>query len=123
MKMQTAVEVDGRNRSSQRDMPSEPPRYRLRLCVAGAISRSTQAIENITATGERHLSSRHNLEVVDAYQQANLIRHEQIVVLPILAKLLALPLQRMIGDLSDEEQVLIGLGLVAEDPGDTNSTR
>jgi circadian clock protein KaiB len=85
--------------------------------------RSNQAIENIKAIGEKHLSGRYDLEVVDAYQQADLIRQEQIVVHPTLIKQLPLPLRRMIGDLSDEEQVLIGLGLVPEDLGDADPAR
>jgi circadian clock protein KaiB len=40
-----------------------------------------------------------------------------------LIKQLPLPLRRMIGDLSDEEQVLIGLGLVPEDLGDADPAR
>jgi circadian clock protein KaiB len=117
MNTPTAVEVDGGNE------PSDQLRYRLRLYITGATSRSTQAIENIKAIGEKHLSGRYDLEVVDAYQQTDLIRQEQIVVLPTLVKLLPLPLRRMIGDLSDEEQVLIGLGLVPEDLGDTDPAR
>ena len=52
--------------------------------------------------------------MIDAYQQAELVRDEQIVVLPTLIKHLPPPAQRMIGDLSDEERVVIGLGLMAE---------
>ena len=74
-----------------------------------------RAIENIKAIGEKRLAGRYDLEVIDAYQQAELARDEQIVVLPTLIKSLPGPLRRMVGDLADEEQVLLGLGLDPEE--------
>jgi circadian clock protein KaiB len=89
-------------------------KYRLRLFISGATSRSSQAIENITAVAEKYLTGRYDLEVIDAYQQVDLLRNEQIVVLPTLIKELPVPLRRMIGDLSDEDKVVIGLGLTPD---------
>jgi circadian clock protein KaiB len=98
--------------------PATGPKYRLRLYVSGATPRSTLAIANIKALGDKRLAGHYDLEVIDAYQQAELARDEQIVVLPTLIKSLPGPLQRLVGDLSDEEQVLIGLGL---DPEETST--
>ncbi len=97
------------------DAAVDPPRYRLRLYVSGATPRSKRAIENIKAIGEKRLQGRYELEVIDAYQQAELARDQQIVVLPTLIKSLPDPLRRMVGDLSDEKQVLLGLGLGPEE--------
>ena len=97
------------------DAAVDPPKYRLRLYVSGATPRSTRAIANIKAIGEKRLHGRYELEVIDAYQQAELARDQQIVVLPTLIKSLPGPLRRMVGDLSDEEQVLLGLGLGPEE--------
>ncbi len=99
------------------EAPSNQPRYRLRLYVSGATPRSARAIENIKAIGETRLAGQYDLEVIDAYQQAELARDEQIVVLPTLIKLLPVPMRRLIGDLSDEDKVLLGLGLVPEEAG------
>ena len=99
------------------DTESAAPTYRLRLYVSGATPRSMMAIANIRAIGDKRLAGHYELEVIDAYQQADLIRDQQIVVLPTLIKSLPGPLRRMIGDLSDEEQVLLGLGLVPEVDG------
>jgi circadian clock protein KaiB len=96
------------------DAAVDPPRYRLRLYVSGATPRSKRAIENIKAIGEKRLQGHYELEVIDAYQQAELARDQQIVVLPTLIKSLPFPLRRMVGDLSDEDQVLLGLGLEPE---------
>jgi circadian clock protein KaiB len=100
---------------SDKDTASDRPHYRLRLYVSGATPRSAQAIANIKAIGEKRLSGRYELEVIDAYQQAELAREHQIVVLPTLIKALPGPLRRMVGDLSNEEQVLVGLGLGPEE--------
>jgi circadian clock protein KaiB len=99
---------------------SDPSRYRLRLYISGATPRSTQAIANIKEIGETRLHGRYDLEVFDAYQQAALLRDQQIVVLPTLIKHLPLPLRRLIGDLSDGEQVLVGLGIVPEEDTGTD---
>ena len=67
------------------------PKYRLRLYVSGATPRSARAIANIKAIGDKRLRGRYELEVIDAYQQAELAREEQIVVLPTLIKSLPVP--------------------------------
>jgi circadian clock protein KaiB len=111
------------NQPPSTDAAGDPPRYRLRLFVSGATPRSRRAIENIKAIGEKRMAGHYELEVIDAYQQAELAKDEQIVVLPTLIKSLPGPLRRLVGDLSDEAQVLLGLGLVPEEPappGDTS---
>ena len=98
------------------DDSTEPPKYSLRLYVSGATPRSAMAIANIKALGERRLSGNYDLRVIDAYQQAELAREGNILVLPTLIKTLPGPLRRLVGDLSDEEQVLLGLGLHPDEP-------
>lgn len=98
------------------EAPADPPRYSLRLYVSGATPRSAMAIANVRALGERRLSGNYDLMVIDAYQQAELAREDNILVLPTLIKTLPGPLRRLVGDLSDEEQVLLGLGLAADEP-------
>ena len=95
---------------------TDPPRYQLRLYVSGATPRSAMAIAAIKELGERRLSGNYDLLVIDAYQQAELAREDNILVLPTLIKTLPGPLRRLVGDLSDEEQVLLGLGLHADAP-------
>ena len=87
----------------------------LRLYVTGATPRSTQAIMNIKKICEEHLKGRYSLEVIDIYQQPKLARGEQIVAAPTLVKQLPLPLRRFIGDLSDKENILLGLDVKAKD--------
>jgi circadian clock protein KaiB len=101
---------------------SAPGKYRLRLFISGATQRSTRAIANIKEIGETRLHGNYELEVIDAYQQAELVRDQQVVVLPTLIKELPLPLRRLVGDLSDEDKVLLGLGVVPEEPSDAETS-
>jgi circadian clock protein KaiB len=102
---------------------SDLPIYRLQLYISGATPRSAQAVANVNAITEKRLSGRYELEVIDVGQQAALAREQQIVVLPTLIKHLPPPIRRIVGDLSDTEKVLLGLGLTLEEPDDTEPGR
>ena len=73
--------------------------------------KSKVAVENIQRVCEEHLKGRYDLEVIDIHDQADLARDEQIVAVPTLIKRLPLPLQRLVGDMSDLDRVLLGLDL------------
>lgn len=86
-------------------------RYVLSLYVTGATPKSTRAINNIKAICEHYLEGRYELEVIDIYQQPERAREENIVAAPTLIKMLPLPLRKLVGDMSDEQRVLAGLGV------------
>lgn len=88
-------------------------RYVLRLYVTGTTPRSTRAVQNIRSLCDRHLEGRYDLEIIDIYQQPRLASGDQIIAAPTLIKELPQPIRKVIGDLSNEQQVLIGLDLVA----------
>ena len=87
-------------------------KYILRLYVTGMTARAARTIESLRKFCEKHLTGRYELQVIDIYQQPELARTEQIVAVPTLIKKLPLPLRRLIGDMSDEERVLIGLDIL-----------
>ena len=95
--------------------PPQPPpaikRFVLRLYVSGSTRRSTRAIENMRQICANHLLDRHDLEVIDIYQNPEAAIEDQIIAAPTLVKLMPAPLRRVIGDLSDREKVLASLGL------------
>jgi circadian clock protein KaiB len=90
---------------------SRATRYVLRLYVSGTTLRSTRAVENIKRVCEEHLKGRYDLEVINIRRRAKLARDEQIVAVPTLIKRLPLPLQRLVGDMSNVSKVLFGLDL------------
>ena len=97
---------------------SPKERYVLRLYVTGMTQRSTEALASIKAICEEYLQGRYDLEVIDIYQHPQLAKDEQIIAVPTLIKKLPVPLRRFIGNLSDQERVLLGLDLrrKAQDP-------
>ena len=90
---------------------AESNRYILRLYVAGQTPKSVDAIRNIKKVCEENLKGRYELQVIDLYQQPQLAQGDQIIALPTLIKKLPLPLRRFIGDMSNTERMLVGLGL------------
>jgi circadian clock protein KaiB len=90
--------------------------YLLRLFVTGSTPNSARAIRNIRALCEEKLLGRYDLEVIDIYQHPEDVRREEIVVTPTLVKKSPLPFRKIIGDLSDEERVLVGLNLIPREP-------
>jgi circadian clock protein KaiB len=86
-------------------------RYVLKLYVTGITPRSSQAIRNVTELCEKHLHGSYELQIVDIYQQPALAQGEQIIAAPTLIKKLPLPLRRLIGNMADEEKILLGLDL------------
>jgi len=90
---------------------SAKEKYHLRLYVAGTTPRSLTAVANIKKICEEHLQGRYDLEVIDIYQQPTLAKGEQIIAAPTLIKKLPLPLRKFIGDMADQERILVGLDL------------
>ncbi len=85
--------------------------YVLRLFVSGASPKSLRAIENIKKLCEERLPGRYVLEIIDVYQRPGLVVANQILAAPTLIKELPPPVTRLLGDLSDEAQVILGLEL------------
>ena len=83
----------------------------LRLYTAGETARSVSALQNLESICEQHLKGRYRIEVVDLLKHPQLARGDQIVAVPTLVRRLPPPLKRIIGDLSNENSVLVGLDL------------
>jgi circadian clock protein KaiB len=90
---------------------SPKARLVLRLYVAGSAPNSVRAIANVTAICEQHFAARHTLEVVDLLDEPERALADGIIVTPTLLKVSPLPVQRVIGNLSDTEQVVRTLGV------------
>lgn len=85
---------------------------RLTLYVAGQTPKSLAAIRNLEKLCAEHLGpDRYEVEVVDLRQAPHLAREHNIVAIPTLVRQLPIPIQKIIGDLSDTEKVLVSLQL------------
>ena len=89
--------------------------WRLRLYVAGQTPKSITALANLKRLCEGHLAGRYRIEVVDLLKQPRLARRDDIVVVPTLVRQLPPPIRKIVGDLSNEERVLVGLDVLPRD--------
>jgi circadian clock protein KaiB len=82
---------------------------KLTLYVAGQTPKSVAAIRNLERMCEEHMPGQYEVEVIDLRQQPQLAREHNIVAIPTLVRSLPVPVQKIIGDLSDEQKVLVHL--------------
>jgi circadian clock protein KaiB len=85
--------------------------FLLKLYVAGQTPKSLAAITNLKKICEEHLKGRYEIEVIDLIEEPALARSNQILAIPTLVRSLPVPISRIIGDLSNESQVLMGLNI------------
>jgi circadian clock protein KaiB len=85
--------------------------YVLRLYVTGNTVRSQRAVANIRRICEEHLIGRYDLKIFDLLRQPALAAGEWIVAVPTLVLKQPLPERRFIGDLSQTDRLLDGLGV------------
>ena len=90
---------------------AKAPNISLRLYVAGNAPNSLRATANAKAICNAHFPARYELEIVDLLKFPRRALEDGIIVTPTLLKLLPLPVQRVIGDLSDTSQLLLALGV------------
>ena len=83
--------------------------WQLRLYVAGQTAKSTAAFDNLKRVCETHLAGRYTIEVIDLLVNPRLAAGDQILAVPTLVRKFPEPIRKIIGDLSNEERVLVGL--------------
>jgi len=81
----------------------------LRLYVAGNAPNSARAISNAQALCDAHFPSRYELEIVDLLDHPQQALNDGVIVTPTLIRLLPLPTQKVVGTLSDADQLLLVL--------------
>jgi circadian clock protein KaiB len=88
-----------------------PDHWELRLYVAGQTDKSIRAIRNLTRICTEHLQGRYSIEVIDLLERPQLAEGDQILAIPTLVRRLPEPMKKIIGDLSNEQRVLVGLDI------------
>ena len=86
--------------------------YELRLYVAGKTTKSVTALTNLKKYCEEHLKGRYKIEVIDLLEKPQLAEGDQIFAIPTLVRKVPEPIRKIIGDLSNEEKVLVGLNII-----------
>jgi circadian clock protein KaiB len=86
--------------------------FELRLYVAGQSPKSLAAFANLKRICETHLAGQYRIEVIDLLKTPQLAASDQILAVPTLIRRLPEPIKKIIGDLSNEERVLVGLDIL-----------
>lgn len=86
------------------------PSLVLRLYIAGNAPNSVRAISNAQAVCDEHFATRYELEIVDLLDHPHRALTDGVIVTPTLIRLSPLPVQKVVGTLSDTERLLLVLG-------------
>ena len=86
-------------------------KWELRLYVAGKTEKSVTALTNLKRYCEEHLKGQYKIEVIDLLEKPQLAEGDQILAIPTLVRKVPEPIRKIIGDLSNEEKVLVGLNI------------
>ena len=87
--------------------------WQLRLYVMDETPKSQEALSNLTKICESHLKGCYRITVIDLLKKPQLAKGDQILAIPTVVRRLPSPVRTIIGNLSDTENVLVGLDLRA----------
>jgi circadian clock protein KaiB len=93
--------------------------WALRLYVAGTTPKAVTAFANLKRICENNLAGRYTIEIIDLLENPALAEGDQILAVPTLVRKLPEPMKRIIGDLSNEARVLVGLDIRPQRPQET----
>ncbi|MDW8848461.1 circadian clock KaiB family protein [Flavobacterium sp. MMLR14_040] len=85
--------------------------WQLLLYIAGQTPKSIKALENIKKYAEEYLAGKYSIEIIDLLKSPQLAEGDQILAVPTLVRKFPEPIRKIIGDLSNEERVLVGLNI------------
>ena len=92
--------------------PRRPAKlWQLRLYVIGQTGKSLAAFSNLKNFCESHLKGLYRITVIDLLEQPQLAKGDQILATPTVVRKLPKPVRTIIGNLSDAEDLLVGLDL------------
>ena len=92
-------------------MKTKEYKYELRLYIAGNTAKSQLALANLNKYCEEYLEGEYKIEVIDLLIKPQLAEGDQIFAVPTLVRKVPEPIRKIIGDLSNEEKVLVGLNI------------
>jgi circadian clock protein KaiB len=93
-------------------MTTDNKKWELRLYIAGHTEKSVTALNNLRRYCEEHLKGQYKIEVIDLLRKPQLAEGDQILATPTLVRKVPEPIRKIIGDLSNEEKVLVGLNII-----------
>ena len=86
----------------------------LKLYIVTSSSASEMALGNLKQLISRESGIVFQLEVIDVRQNPRLAEEDKVLAIPTLIRIQPQPVRKIIGDLSDIENVLLGLNLLPQ---------
>jgi circadian clock protein KaiB len=84
---------------------------RLKLYITGRTHSSQRAVENLRQLMDQQVPGTYEVTIVDVLENPQEAESERILATPTLIKESPPPPRRILGDLSDTQKVMLGLGL------------
>lgn len=84
-------------------------KWKLRLYVAGQTPKSLAAFANLKRLCEQNLAGKYQIEVIDLLENPELAQGDQIMAVPTLVRKMPAPIKKIIGNLANADQSIIGL--------------
>jgi len=103
--------IMGQNMADQPEEQKKLAPWTLKLYVAGQSPKSVTAFKNLKKICEQHLKGMYEIKIIDLLENPQLGKGDQILAIPTLIRQLPEPVKKIIGDLSNEERVLVGLDI------------
>ena len=85
--------------------------FRFTLYICGATEKSRMAVASARRLCDEHLPGRYAQEIVDLYREPEMARLRDIFAIPTLIRERPRPLRRFIGDLSENERLVVQMTL------------
>ena len=83
----------------------------FRLYITGRTPNSLRAIDNLTRICEENLRGEYEIKIIDLLQDHHMVEEDHIIGTPTVVKVSPPPIRKIMGDLSQADKVLSGLGL------------
>jgi len=99
---------------SKQDQPLTMATHQFRLYIAGESVNSKLAYSNLKVFCEAYYTDDYHIEQVDVLLSPDLAWAQGVTATPMLLRLTPTPTLKIIGNLSDTEQLLNSLGTIDE---------
>jgi circadian clock protein KaiB len=96
----------------------DDPKYRFMLYIAGDTDLSRRAEANLRQIIETCLPRQYVIEVIDVIVNPRAALQDRVTITPMAVKTVPVPMRKVIGDFTDRDKVLSGLGIAAGKPHD-----
>jgi circadian clock protein KaiB len=100
-----------KTKKKSQTLPEKVETWELRLYVAGQTPRAITAFANLKKLCEEHLKGKYRIEVIDLLKNPHPAKGDQILAVPTVVRKMPVPVRKLIGNMANEERVLVGLDL------------